>query len=75
MNRVKVVYKPYKSDLEHQWKCGRYDMLTASSASDFLKDTIIKRVTSRRKPGRRFFGEAYVAATEDYALGFYGSFK
>jgi hypothetical protein len=56
-----------------EWKRGNYEMLTRSKASPFLKRILIEK--ARRRPGRRFFGEAFVATRIEHERGWYGSFK
>jgi hypothetical protein len=75
MNTVNVISRPYReSDLQH-WRDGRYGMLKGSDsyASPFIRDILIAK--AKRRPGRRFFGEAFVAAHERQREGWYGSFK
>jgi hypothetical protein len=53
------------------WKNGNYSLVKDCSRP--LKR--ILRMKARTRPGRRFFGEAYIAATEDHQEGWYGSFE
>jgi hypothetical protein len=48
-------------------------MLVRSNASAFLKQILCEKASNR--PGSRFFGEAFVAATTAHDEGWYGSFK
>ena len=53
------------------WKNGKYSLVKDCPRP--LKRILRKKAGKR--PGRRFFGEAHVAATERYRKGWYGSFK
>lgn len=67
------IFKPYPEPFLVAWKSGDYSMLTNSKASDYIKDIIIPK--AKKRPGRRFFGEAYIASTIDMIEGWYNSFK
>ncbi len=58
-----------------RWKEGNYEMLARLHASPFLKRILCEKLRNRKRPGRRFFGEAFVAAHVDHQAGWYGSFK
>jgi hypothetical protein len=64
----------YPPDLLKEWSMKHCRMLTASGACDYLK-AILSGKVARRCGGRRFFGEAYVAAQVKHQSGYYGSFK
>jgi hypothetical protein len=73
MSRLVIEAMTYSSrDLE-AWRRGTYRMLERSAASDFLKRILCEKACCR--PGRRFFGEACVAARLEHQHGWYGSFK
>lgn len=63
----------YPESLLEAWKKGDYSMLTASNASDYIKSILIDKAKVR--PGRRFFGEAYIASRIEMKEGWYNSFK
>jgi len=67
--------KVYPEILLKKWRTGDYSMLTESRAPDFIKDFLILKLTNRKKPGRRFFGEAYISSTIDMVYGWYTSYK
>jgi hypothetical protein len=58
-----------------RWKKGNYEILARSRASSFLKQILDEKARNRSRPGRRFFGEAFVATRVDHEEGWYGSFK
>jgi hypothetical protein len=64
---------PYSEALLKAWESSDYSMLTKSDASDFIKRILITKAKIR--PGRRFFGEAFIASSMDMAHGWYSSFK
>jgi len=70
---LESVLQPYPEALLANWKGGDHSMLTDSSASDYIKRIITFKASNR--PGGRFFGEAYIASTEDMVDGWYNSFK
>ena len=63
----------YPESLLNTWKMGDYSMLDSSGASEYIKSILIKKAKIR--PGRRFFGEAYVAISIKMIDGWYNSFK
>jgi hypothetical protein len=58
-----------------QWEQGKYEMLGQLKAWSFLKRILDEKVHNRRRPGRRFFGETFVATNVSHEKGWYGSFK
>ena len=59
---------------EHDLRAWRErDYSLVKDCAEPLKRTLSERAANR--PGRRFFGEAYVAATVPHQDGWYGSFK
>ena len=64
---------PYPSYLLEAWKDGDYSMLTRSKASDYIKEILVHKAKTR--PGKRFFGEAYIASRINMEAGWYNSFK
>jgi hypothetical protein len=83
MHRLQITPLEYDPRLEGKWKNGRYGHLRKSSASEFVRNIICKKANTRRrgrllkgKQGdRRFFGEAFVAASIPHRHGWFGSFK
>jgi len=74
-NLLEIKSFEYSKSLLDKWKRGDYSFLSSSKASDYIKDILIFK--ARNKPGRRFFGEAYIASTLGYDTidGWYNSFK
>ena len=66
-------FMAYPDYLLERWKNGDYSMLTRSNASDYIKEILVHKANTR--PGRRFFGEAYIASRIDMVQGWYNSFK
>jgi hypothetical protein len=58
-----------------KWKQGDYEMLVQSQASPFIKQILVEKLRRRSRRSRRFFGEAFVAASVQHEKGWYGSFK
>jgi hypothetical protein len=63
----------YSPSLLEAWEKGDYSMLTKSRASKYIKNILVHKARSR--PGRRFFGEAFIASTVEMKDGWYASFK
>ena len=63
----------FPSVLLEKWKKGDHSFLDQSTASEFIKEFLIKKAKVR--PGKRFFGEAYIASTIRMADGWYSSYK
>ena len=70
---LKNEFMPYPEPLLEAWKSGDYSMLSRSNASDYIKEILIHKAKIR--PGRRFFGESYIASRIDMRDGWYNSFK
>ena len=66
-------FVPYPKSLLDEWKNGNYSMLMSSNASDYIKKILLTK--ARKRPGTRFFGEAYIASTIDMVHGWYNSYK
>jgi len=66
---------PYKESLLADWGNGNCSMLTSSNASEYIKEIIVHK--AKKRPGTRFFGEAYVASLlyKKTKEGWYGSYK
>ena len=74
MTKPVIVAMSYPADCLKDWSSKNCRMLASSGASDYLKRILTGKV-GRRNGGRRFFGEAYVAAQIDHRHGYYASFK
>ena len=72
LNLVKI-NKPYPESFLERWRAGDYSMLTNSQASEYIKKIIVHKAKNR--PGRRFFGEAYIASNMEMVEGWYTSYK
>jgi hypothetical protein len=72
---LEVKLMDYPKSLLDQWKRGDYSFLSSSSAPEYIKDILI--VKAEKRPGRRFFGEAYIASKLGHTIteGWYNSFK
>jgi len=58
-----------------KWRMGDYSMLTSANIPSYIKQIIVQKAKVR--PGRRFFGEAFVAISMSKEIkdGFYCSYK
>ncbi len=58
-----------------RWRNGDYSLLTSANISSYIKKIIVKK--AKMRPGRRFFGEAFVAVSmsKEIKNGFYCSYK
>jgi len=72
-NTIQTEFMPYPEVLFQAWKSGDYSMLTASGASDYIKKILVHK--AKKRPGRRFFGEAFIASRLEMKEGWYSSFK
>ena len=63
----------YDPELLTQWKKGDYSLLDRSKASPSIQKVL--KLKAQKRPGRRFFGEAVVAAEVQHKAGWYSSFK
>lgn len=70
---LQIKFMPYPEKLLDAWENGDYSMLTDSGASDYIKKILLHKAEHR--PGRRFFGEAYIATKIEMKEGWYNSFK
>lgn len=66
-------YQPYPELSLERWKNGDYSILTTSQASEYIKKVLVKK--AKERPGRRFFGEAFIASQITMREGWYNSFK
>jgi len=66
-------FMPYPETLLHAWENGDYSMLKNSKASGYIKKILVHK--AKLRPGRRFFGEAYIASKIEMKQGWYSSFK
>lgn len=72
-NEAQIEFMPYPESLLQAWKSGDYSMLTSSNASDYIKRILVHK--AKKRPGRRFFGEAFIASRVEMKEGWYNSFK
>lgn len=74
-NPLEMTVMDYPGSLLDEWKRGDYSFLTSSKAPQYIKDILVHK--ARERPGKRFFGEAYIAATlgKDMTDGWYNSYK
>jgi hypothetical protein len=70
---LQIEFMPYPEKLLDAWENGHYSMLKNSKASGYIKEILVDR--AERRPGRRFFGEAYIASKIEMKEGWYSSFK
>ena len=58
-----------------RWRNGNYSLLTSTNIPSYIKQIIVHKAKVR--PGRRFFGEAFVAVSmaKEIKDGFYCSYK
>lgn len=63
----------YPPILMEAWEKGDYSFLRKSAASDYIKKILIHKAQAR--PGKRFFGEAYIASRIEMVDGWYNSYK
>jgi len=72
-NEAQIEFMPYPESLLQAWKSGDYSMLTSSTASDYIKRILVHK--AKKRPGRRFFGEAFIASRVAMKEGWYNSFQ
>ena len=63
----------YPTSLLKAWEEKDYSFLNESRASRYIKEILVCK--AERRPGRRFFGEAFIASKMAMKDGWYGSFK
>jgi len=63
----------YPPILLERWKKGDHSFFRQSNASDFIKEILVRKAKVR--PGKRFFGEAYIASIFGMTEGWYNSYK
>jgi hypothetical protein len=63
----------YPPILLEKWKQGDHSFLRQSTASDIIKSFLIKK--AKERPGKRFFGEAYIVSKFTNTEGWYSSYK
>ncbi len=58
-----------------RWRNGDYSLLTSANIPSYIKQIIVQK--AKMRPGRRFFGEAFVAVLFSSKIkdGFYNSYK
>ena len=74
-NNLNVELMSYPQALLERWKKGDHSFLTSSQAPEFIKDILVSK--AKKRPGRRFFGEAFIVSTMASGTidGWYGSYK
>ena len=74
-NKLNVELMSYPQALLEKWKKGDHSFLTSSQAPEFIKDILVSK--AKKRPGRRFFGEAFIASSMASGTidGWYGSYK
>ncbi len=72
---IKENLMPYPESLLTKWQLGDYSMIIKSDVSEYIRRIIVQKAKTR--PGRRFFGEAFVAVSFSSKIkdGFYCSYK
>jgi len=73
MKHLHLTSIPFRESDRLNWIAGRYRMLKSSKTSSFIKNILVEK--AKKRPGTRFFGEAYVVAHMEHQEGWYGSFK
>jgi hypothetical protein len=68
---IKAISYPERRLLD--WRKKEYGWFERSDASSYLRRVLCAKAKNR--PGTRFFGEAFVSATQAHSDGWYGSFK
>jgi hypothetical protein len=63
----------YPTAIFEAWKSGDRSFLMESCASDYIKR--ILSLKAAKRPGRRFFGEAFIASRTAMSVGWYNSYK
>jgi hypothetical protein len=71
--QLKTELMPYSENQLQQWITGDYSMLTSSNASNYIKKILITK--AKKRPGRRFFGEAFISCNVNMIDGWYNSYK
>jgi hypothetical protein len=74
-NNLNVELMSYPQALLEKWKRGDHSFLTSSQAPKYIKEILIYK--AEKRPGRRFFGEAFIASSmaADTTDGWYASYK
>ncbi len=65
----------FPPELLERWRNGDYSLLTSANIPSYIKQIIVQKAKIR--PGRRFFGEVFVAVSFSSKIkdGFYNSYK
>jgi len=75
MNKIllKEEVKFFPPEFLKRWRNGDYSLLTSANIPSYIKQIIVHKAKVR--PGRRFFGEAFVAVSFSSKIkdGFYNS--
>ena len=72
---LKEEMMPFSPEFLERWRNGDYSLLTSANIPSYIKQIIVQKAKVR--PGRRFFGEAFVAVSMSKEIkdGFYNSYK
>jgi hypothetical protein len=73
IQRIQLTSIQYPAEIFEAWKFGDHSFLMQSDASDYIKRILSQKAT--RRPGRRFFGEAFIASQMKMTGGWYSSYK
>jgi hypothetical protein len=73
---LQVQHLPFPSRALERWRDGDHDgVLNQLHAGSFVRWILVEKLANRKRPGRRFFGEAFVVAKLRPESAWYGSFK
>jgi len=70
---IECEFMNYPKPLLEAWEEGDYSFLVESRASNYIKEILVCK--AKKRPGRRFFGEAYISSKIEMKDGWYSSFK
>ena len=73
VNGIECEFMNYPKPLLEAWEEGDYSFLVESRASNYIKEILVCK--AKKRPGRRFFGEAYISSKIEMKDGWYSSFK
>jgi hypothetical protein len=71
--KLQIDMMSYPRILLSEWIRGDFSFLEHSRASDYIRRVLPAKAQER--PGRRFFGEAYIASRTEMKDGWYSSYK
>ncbi len=72
---LKEAVMSFPQEFLERWRNGDYSLLTSANIPSYIKQIIVQK--AKMRPGRRFFGEAFVAVLFSSKIkdGFYCSYK